>query len=328
MKKIKISRKINNSKLSKKKCKKKIYHKGSSFRKQIMYQPDSPLNTNEYLIDNNSFSISNASGSGYLYIRSVEIVYAAPSAHGYESDAEGHWASCPSCDFTAAKEAHTYENCAYVTDDEGHAKVCTVCEYEAAKENHTYVDGACECGKLEPTSGVTYASTTIDANNANPTSKLLYGNEKGEWVLSSNVIDEATFAQYVCDTAGNPYDTALFDFKAIANAETGKVLNFSYSSKSYENRVIQIQPTAGITIECQQKIAYIVVTYATNNSVDNYPRGLIKVNDAEVTGTQQGEGSVYQYTVNANSVTIMSNATSTTGDSVFLYSIEIVYEAQ
>jgi hypothetical protein len=285
-------------------------------------------NAYTYLIDNNSFSISNASGSGYLYIRSVEIVYAAPSAHGYESDAEGHWASCPSCDFTAAKEAHTYENCAYVTDDEGHAKVCTVCEYEAAKENHTYVDGACECGKLEPTSGVTYASTTIDANNANPTSKLLYGNEKGEWVLSSNVIDEATFAQYVCDTAGNPYDTALFDFKAIANAETGKVLNFSYSSKSYENRVIQIQPTAGITIECQQKIAYIVVTYATNNSVDNYPRGLIKVNDAEVTGTQQGEGSVYQYTVNANSVTIMSNATSTTGDSVFLYSIEIVYEAQ
>ena len=59
MKKIKISRKINNSKLSKRKCKKKIYHKGSSFRKQIMYQPDSPLNTNEYLIDNNSSSFFN-----------------------------------------------------------------------------------------------------------------------------------------------------------------------------------------------------------------------------------------------------------------------------
>ena len=186
----------------------------------------------------------------------------------------------------------------------------------------------CECGKLEPTSGVTYVSTTIDANNANPTSKLLYGNANGEWVLSSNVIDESTFAQYVCDTAGNPYDTALFDFKAIANADTGKVLNFSYKSSSYDNRVIQIQPTAGITIECQEKIAYIVVTYATNSSVDNYPRGLIKVNDTEVTGTQQGEGSVYQYTVNANSVTIMSNEASATGSSLFLYSIEIVYEAQ
>ena len=285
-------------------------------------------NTYSYLIDNNSFSISNASGSGYLYIRSVEIVYAAPSAHGYESDAEGHWASCQSCDFAVTKEAHTYENCGYVTDDEGHAKVCTVCDYEAAKENHTYVEGVCECGKLEPTSGVTYVSTTIDANNANPTSKLLYGNANGEWVLSSNVIDEATFSQYVCDTAGNPYDTALFDIKAIANAETGKVLNFSYKSSSYDQRVIQIQPTAGITIECGQKIAYIVVTYATNSSVDNYPRGLIKVNDTEVTGTQQGEGSVYQYTVNANSVTIMSNEASATGSSLFLYSIEIVYEAQ
>ena len=59
MKKIKITKKINNAKLSKRKCRKKIYHKGSSFLKKIMLQPDSPLNTNEYLIDNNSSSFFN-----------------------------------------------------------------------------------------------------------------------------------------------------------------------------------------------------------------------------------------------------------------------------
>ena len=59
MKKIKISRKINNAKLSKRKFKKKIYHKGSSLMKKMMLQPDSPLNTNEYLIENNSSSFFN-----------------------------------------------------------------------------------------------------------------------------------------------------------------------------------------------------------------------------------------------------------------------------
>ena len=283
-------------------------------------------NTYSYLIDNNSFSISNASGSGYLYIRSVEIVYAAPSVHGYESDAEGHWGSCPSCDFSVAKEAHTYEGCTYVSDDEGHAKVCTVCEYEAVKENHNYVDGACECGKLEPVGDVVYASTTIDANNPNGKSKLFYGNENGEWLLSSAVVSEEDLAGYIRDTEGNSYDTALFDFKAIANADSGKVLNFSYKSTYYDLKVIQIQPTAGLTIECQEKIAYIVVTYATNNSTDNSTRGLVKVGGEAVNGTELSHG-VHQYTVNSNSVTVMSNATSTGGDSVFIYSIEIVYEA-
>ena len=163
----------------------------------------------------------------------------------------------------------------------------------------------------------------IDANNANPVSKLLYGNENGDWVLSDAVLDEATFAQYVLDTDGNSYNTELFDFKSIANADSKKVLNFSYKSSSYEGRVIQIQPTAGFTIECGQKIAYITVTYCTNSSTDNYSRGLIKVGGEEVVGTQQGEGSVYQYTVNANSVTIMCNSSSS---SLFLYSVEIVYE--
>ena len=282
-------------------------------------------NAYTYLIDNNSFSISNASGSGYLYIRSVDIVYAAPSVHGYESDAEGHWGSCPECDFSVAKEAHTYEGCTYATDDEGHAKVCTVCDYEAAKENHTYVEGVCECGKLEPVGDVVYASTTIDANNPNGKSKLFYGNENGEWLLSSAVVSEEDLAGYIRDTEGNSYDTALFDFKAIANAETGKVLNFSYKSSYYDLKVIQIQPTAGLTIECEEKIAYIVVTYATNNSTDNSTRGLIKVGGESVNGTELSHG-VHQYTVNANSVTVMSNATSTSGDSVFIYSIEIVYE--
>ena len=59
MKKINKPRKIKNAKLSKRKYKKIVYHKGSSYMKQIMLQPDSPLNTNEYLIDNNSSSFCN-----------------------------------------------------------------------------------------------------------------------------------------------------------------------------------------------------------------------------------------------------------------------------
>ena len=89
---------------------------------------------------------------------------------------------------------------------------------------------------------------------------------------------------------------------------------------------MQIQPTAGITIECTQKIAYVIITYATNDSTDNSTRGLVKVGDEVVTGTENARG-VHQYTVNANSVTIMSNETNVEGDSVFIYSIEIVYEA-
>ena len=278
-------------------------------------------NTYSYLIDNNSFSIANASGQGYLYIRGVEIVYKAPSTHGYEKDADGHWSSCTACDHTVAKEAHTYAS--YEKDDEGHAAVCSTCEWVDAKVNHTYVDGVCECGQIQATPDVQYSTAMIDANNANPVSKLLYGNENGEWLLSDAVLDEATFAQYVLDTEGNPYNTELFDFKSIANADSKKVLNFSYKSSSYDGRVMQIQPTAGFTIECEQKIAYITVTYCTNSSTDNYSRGLIKVGGEEVVGTQQGEGSVYQYTVNANSVTILCNSSSS---SLFLYSVEIVYE--
>ena len=62
MKKIKKSRKIKNEKYSskrKRKFKKIIYPKGSPFMKQIWLQPDTPLNTNEYLIDNNSSSFYN-----------------------------------------------------------------------------------------------------------------------------------------------------------------------------------------------------------------------------------------------------------------------------
>jgi hypothetical protein len=59
MKKINKPRKIKNAKLPKRKSKKIVYHKGSSYMKQIMLQPDSPLNTNEYLIDNNSSSFCN-----------------------------------------------------------------------------------------------------------------------------------------------------------------------------------------------------------------------------------------------------------------------------
>ena len=284
-------------------------------------------NTYSYLIDGKSFSISNASGSGYLYIRNVEIVYKAPSAHNYESDIEGHYINkCPACGYEEGKVPHVYENHKYERDAEGHAKICDTCEYVAEKEAHTFVDGICECGEIQQTGNENRTSVVIDANNADPVSKLLYGNANGEWLVSSNVIDETTFAQYVKYTDGTTYDTALFDFTPIANSDTGKVLNFSYKSSSYENRVIQIQPTAGITIDCQQKIAYIVVTYATNDSVDNSTRGLIKVNGEEVIGVQQGEGSVYQYAINSNSVTIMSNETAVSGSSLFLYSIEIVYE--
>lgn len=279
-----------------------------------------------YMVDGNEFSITNISGGNYLYMKAINIVYEAPLYHEILSDADGHWSDCPVCDHEMAKEAHTYEDKKYEKDADGHAKICDTCEYVAEKEAHSFVDGICECGEIQQTGSENRTSVVIDANNANPTSKLLYGNANGEWLLSSNVIDEATFAQYVKYTDGTSYDTALFDFTPIANSDTGKVLNFSYKSNSYENRVMQIQPTAGITIDCQQKIAYIVVTYATNNSVDNSTRGLIKVNGEEVIGIQQGEGSVYQYAVNANSVTVMSNETALDGSSLFLYSIEIVYE--
>ena len=59
MKKMMKPRKIKNGKLSKRKCKKNIYLRGVSYLEQIMLQPDSPLNTNEYLINNNSSSFYN-----------------------------------------------------------------------------------------------------------------------------------------------------------------------------------------------------------------------------------------------------------------------------
>ena len=286
-------------------------------------------NSYAYLIEGSSFSIENASGSEYLYMTGIDIVYAAPSTHELEKDADGHWSSCPTCDHTVAKEAHTYENCKYESDDEGHSAICTECNYVSAKENHTYVEGTCECGKLEPVADVTYVSTTINASNPNYKSKLLYGNANGEWLSkkdATTAYTEEEMTAYIKDTDGNSYNTELFDIKAIANADTGKVINFSYSSSYYTERVMQIQPTAGITIECTQKIAYVIITYATNDSTDNSTRGLVKVGEEVVTGTENSHG-VHQYTVNANTVTIMSNETDLGGDSVFIYSIEIVYEA-
>lgn len=282
-----------------------------------------------YMVNGNEFSITNISGGNYLYMKSIDIVYAAPSTHELEKDADGHWSSCPTCDHAVAKEAHNYENCKYESDDEGHSAICTECNYVSAKENHTYVEGTCECGKLEPVADVTYVSTTINASNPNYKSKLLYGNANGEWLSkkdATTAYTEEEMTAYIKDTDGNSYNTELFDIKAIANADTGKVINFSYSSSYYTERVMQIQPTAGITIECTQKIAYVIITYATNDSTDNSTRGLVKVGEEVVTGTENSHG-VHQYTVNANTVTIMSNETDLGGDSVFIYSIEIVYEA-
>ena len=277
-----------------------------------------------YLVNGNSFSIENASGKQYLYIRNIEIIYAAPSVHEVVSDADGHWVEqCPSCDHVVAKEAHVYTKGVYEKDENGHSKVCDVCEYVAAAETHTYSEGVCECGQLEPVAGVTYLTQTITANYTNPTSKLLYANENGEWVVSDSVIDETALSKYACDSTGAAYNTELFDIKPIANASTGKVLNFSYKGTAYEQRVTQIQPTAGIIIECEQKIAKVVITYATNSSVDNSTRGLIKAGDTEVTGTQV-EGATYEYTINGNVVTIQCNSSK---DSLFIYSIDIVYEA-
>ena len=75
-------------------------------------------NTYSYLVDSGSFSIENASGSQYLYIKSIEMVYAAPAAHEYQYDAEGHWIDCAACD-GMAKVAHEVENgkcvCGYAT---------------------------------------------------------------------------------------------------------------------------------------------------------------------------------------------------------------------
>lgn len=275
-----------------------------------------------YYVGGNSFSITNVSGGNYLYMKSINIVYEAPAAHAYEYDADGHWASCSTCDYAIAKETHVYDGNTFNKDSEGHSKVCDTCNYEAAKENHTYNEGVCECGQVEPVSGVTYATQTIDANHENSTSKLLYGNENGEWVLSDAVIDEQTFAELVKDSQGNSYNTDLFDFKCIPNAESKKVLNFSYPSTSYDNNVIQIQPSAGIIIECEQKISKVVITYATNSSVNNSTRGLVKAGDTEVTGSLV-ENATYEYVINANSVTIQCNTSSS---SLFLYSIDIIYE--
>ena len=214
----------------------------------------------------------------------------------------------------------------YEKDADGHSKICDVCEQVSEKSGHVYVEGVCECGQLEPVVGVTYATQTIAANHADPTGKLLYADAEGNWYTGSKLetaINEEDFSSYVKDAEGNKYNTVLFDIKPIANSETNKVLNFSYESSSYENRVIQIQPTAGIVIECEQKIVKVVVTYATNSSVNNSTRGLIKAGETEVTGSLV-EGATYEYVINGNSVTIQCNSSSS---SLFLYSIDIVYEA-
>ena len=284
-------------------------------------------NTYAYQVDGNSFSIENASGSSYLYIRSVEIIYETSAAHEIKGDADGHYTeTCPYCDYVVSKVPHVYDSKVYEKDADGHSKICDVCEQVSEKSGHVYVEGVCECGQLEPVSGVTYATQTIAANHADPKSKLLYADAEGNWFTGSKLetaINEEDFSSYVKDAEGNKYNTVLFDIKAIANSETNKVLNFSYESSSYENRVIQIQPTAGIVIECEQKIAKVVITYATNSSVDNSTRGLIKAGETEVTGSLV-EGATYEYVINGNSVTIQCNSSSS---SLFLYSIDIVYEA-
>ena len=59
-----------------------------------------------YMVDGNSFSITNISGGSYLYMKSINIVYEAPGAHEYEFDNDSHWLNCSACDGSIADTPH------------------------------------------------------------------------------------------------------------------------------------------------------------------------------------------------------------------------------
>ena len=170
-------------------------------------------NAYSYAVEGNSFSITNISGTAYLYIESIEIVYEAPSSHEYKYDNDGHWIDCPSCDLGATKTAHTLENGVCVC---GYSELCsvsvgTVENGTVSLSSASVIGGNSVTATFTPAEGyvlVSYSLTTEEG-----TKKVsAYGKTSVEVEITADTVVTAEYA--LADSVKS------FE---LASANTGKV---------------------------------------------------------------------------------------------------------
>lgn len=318
-------------------------------------------NSYEYLIEGSSFSIENASGSEYLYMTGIDIIYAAPAAHGYEYDAEGHWASCGACDFAVSKTAHELVDGVCVC---GYSELCnvtvgTVENGTTTVSTNSAVGGSEVTVTFTPNEGYTLLSYSLTTESGT-VKYSAFGKTEAKFELTGDTTVTAkygladAYATYsyaggtsrayyyvdgkfqnsdgkeysyedvmgsMKDAEGNKMSSELFGVTPITTFENGKWANLYYSKNGY-----------GLSLY-SSATEYSGITFTSTKTIqsvvityysDTYvSRASVQANDVELNATVESE-TVRSYVVEGNSFSI-TNISG--GNNLYITSIEFIYEA-